>query len=88
MQSQERKRIQNGKEGGITARLIPNRTFIHIERGIIMKKFLFTFSASGGITIEAETEEQAKAIYDAKSNSELFDELQVESIEDVDVYEV
>lgn len=53
-----------------------------------MKKFLFTFSASGGITIEAETEEQAKAIYDAKSNSELFDELQVESIEDVDVYEV
>jgi hypothetical protein len=51
-----------------------------------MKKFLFTFSASGGVVIEAATEEEAKAKYDAMESSELYAE--IDGLEDTGMFEI
>ena len=51
-----------------------------------MKKFLFTFSASGSVIIEADSEAQAKAQYDAMETNELYAEL--DGMEDTGVFEI
>jgi len=40
-----------------------------------MKKFTITFAATGGVDIEAETEEEAIAQFDKMSDSDLMEEL-------------
>jgi hypothetical protein len=52
-----------------------------------MPKFLITFMASGGIAIEAETEEQAKEKFNNYPDNLLLDELDANGIEMTDIFE-
>jgi hypothetical protein len=52
-----------------------------------MKHFTITYTASGGIDIEAETEEEAKKLFDEMSDKELYDEIEPNSIECSGIYE-
>jgi len=53
-----------------------------------MPKFLIAFMASGGITIEAETEEEAREKFENIPGNLLLDELESNGIEQTDIYEV
>lgn len=39
-----------------------------------MKKFVITYAMTGGVTLEAETEEQAREMFDKISEHELYDD--------------
>jgi hypothetical protein len=52
-----------------------------------MPKFLITFMASGGITIEAETEEEAREKFENIPVNLLMDELESNGIEQTDIFQ-
>lgn len=51
-----------------------------------MKKFTITFAATGGVEIEAETEEEAIAQFDKMSDSDLMEELNQNGIEMTEIF--
>lgn len=52
-----------------------------------MKKFTITFAATGGVEIEAETEEEAIAQFDKMTDSDLMEELNQNGIEMTEIFE-
>ena len=52
-----------------------------------MKEFTITFAATGGVTIEAENEDEAIARFNEMSDSALFEELTQNGIEMTEIFE-
>ena len=52
-----------------------------------MKKFTITFASTGGVTIEADTEEEAIEKFDNMSEFELSQELSENGIEMTEIFE-
>ena len=52
-----------------------------------MKKFTFTFAATGGVTIEADSREEAQKKFDTIPNDILLEELEACGVEQSDCFE-
>ena len=48
-----------------------------------MRTFDITYAITGGITVEAETEEQARAIFDTYTQTQLYEDASPAEITDI-----
>jgi len=62
-------------------------TFFYRRERNIMKKFVVTFMSSASVTIDADSEEEAKEKFDKIPNEDLLNELDGNGIEMTDIFE-
>lgn len=63
------------------------KTFEPKDEGVCMKTFIITFEATGGIVVQANSEEEALAIFDKVDDRELLKELEANGIKVTDCFE-